>query len=233
MNFDIDLVNNLNIQLSEYQKNQFKNYFEYLIEYNKTTNLTRITEENEVYYKHFYDSLSLINVLDFTTVQTLCDMGAGAGFPSIPLKIVYPHLKITIIDSLGKRITFLEGLVQKLVLEDVELVHARSEVFALTHQLSYDVVTARALGHLTLILEMGIPMLKVNGVFIAPKGGSCESEIDESKRTIKLLGVELIQITKFEIPHEFGKRTNLLFKKIKHMKGYPRPYNQIVHKPLI
>ena len=116
--FKDDVKDNLQIELTEFQLKQFDIYYKFLIEYNEVTNLTRITDEEEVYYKHFYDSLTIVKSLDMNGINTLCDMGAGAGFPSIPLKIMYPHLQITIIDSLGKRITFLKLLIEKLNLDD-------------------------------------------------------------------------------------------------------------------
>lgn len=194
MNFEKDLNELIGFALSAWQIEQFNLYFEYLIEYNKITNLTRITEKEEVFYKHFYDSVTLVNTLDFSKVNSICDMGAGAGFPSLPLKIVFPHLNVTIVDSLGKRITFLNLLVAKLKLNNVEINHDRNEVFALKHQQEYDVVTARALGNLSLILEMGMPMLKVNGSFIAPKGVQCDQEIDESGNALQILGGKITKM---------------------------------------
>lgn len=232
MNFEKDLSELIGFNLSSLQIKQFNQYFEFLIEYNKITNLTRITEKQEVFYKHFYDSITLVNTIDFSKITTLCDMGAGAGFPSIPLKIVYPHLKVTIIDSLGKRITFLNQLVEMLNLNHVEIHHNRNESFALEHQLEYDVVTARALGHLSLILEMGMPMLKINGYFIAPKGINCDQEINESSNALRILGGKINKIVRFELPHDYGQRANILISKTKHVKGYPRTFAQMSHKAL-
>lgn len=232
MNFEKDINELIGFELSSWQIEQFNLYFEFLIEYNKITNLTRITEKEEVFYKHFYDSVTLVNTIDFSKVNSICDMGAGAGFPSLPLKIVFPHLNVTIVDSLGKRITFLNLLVDKLKLSNVEINHDRNEVFALKHQQEYDVVTARALGHLSLILEMGMPMLKVNGSFIAPKGVQCEQEIDESANALHTLGGKITKIVRFNLPNEFGQRANILISKTKHIKGYPRTFAQMSHKAL-
>lgn len=232
MSFEKDMMELLGFSLTNAQLEQFSQYYEFLIEYNKITNLTRITEKDEVFYKHFYDSVTLINTLDFKSIDSLCDMGAGAGFPSIPLKIIFPHLKITIIDSLGKRITFLKQLVEKLGLHNVEINHDRNELFAINHQQAYDVVTARALGHLSLILEMGIPMLKVGGFFIAPKGGNCDEEMNESKNALHILGGEITKVVRFELPHQYGQRTNIIVQKTKHVKGYPRTFTQMSHKAL-
>lgn len=227
MMFENDLFEHLNIELTPYQKDQFKHYFTLLVDYNRNVNLTRITEELEVYYKHFFDSLTLTNVLNFNTVKSICDMGAGAGFPSIPLKIVYPHLKVTIVDSLKKRITFLHELCKTIGIDDVKLIHNRAEVHAVMHQEVYDVVTARALGHLGLISEMGIPMLKVKGYFIAPKGSHCMLEINQAKDSISKLGGQITQVHEFSLPHDYGQRTNILITKIKHVSGFPRPFAQM------
>lgn len=232
MNFEKDIEKLLGISLSLEQMDQFNVYYEFLVEYNKITNLTRITEKEEVFYKHFYDSITLANTTDFYKVNSLCDMGAGAGFPSIPLKIVFPHLDITIVDSLGKRITFLNQLVEKLHLNNVSINHDRNEVFALRHQLKYDVVTARALGHLSLILEMGMPMLKLDGYFIAPKGALCDQEINEAMHALEVLGGKIVKVVRFDLPNDYGQRANILITKIKHTKGYPRTFAQMSHKAL-
>jgi 16S rRNA (guanine527-N7)-methyltransferase len=232
VNFKNDVETLLRRTITEEQLRLFEIYYQFLIEYNEITNLTRITEKQEVYYKHFFDSLTLTNVIDFEHVSSVCDMGSGAGFPSLPLKIMYPHLDITIIDSLGKRIMFLNLLVQKLQLNHVNLVHDRVETYATSHQQKFDIVTARALGHLSLISEMGIPMAKINGYFLAPKGLNVEEEIKESKHAISLLGGAIKSIKSFELPLNYGHRTNILLQKKKHIDGYPRTYVQMIKKPL-
>ncbi|PKK96534.1 MAG: 16S rRNA (guanine(527)-N(7))-methyltransferase RsmG [Tenericutes bacterium HGW-Tenericutes-3] len=232
MSFNIDLEKNLSIVISDQQKKQFEIYFEFLIEYNKITNLTRITEVDEVYYKHFYDSLTMASTVNMNEIQTLCDMGSGAGFPSIPLKIIYPHLHITIVDSLNKRIIFLQKLIDKLEIDKVDLVHDRVEQYALTHQEQFDIVTARALGNLSLISEMGIPMTKIKGKFIALKGINYESELDESLNGIKILGGKVQDIVKYDLPYDYGTRYHIVINKNKHVKGYPRHFSIMSKKPL-
>lgn len=232
MNFEIDIKKELKLELNTEQMHQFEIYYEFLISYNQITNLTRITEKNEVFYKHFYDSLSLVNVADFNHIESVCDMGSGAGFPSIPLKIMFPHLKITIVDSLNKRINFLMQLIEKLHLSDISLYHQRVEDFAINHQKEFDVVTARALGHLSLISEMGIPMVKKEGYLIAPKGQQAELEIEEAQQAIDYLGGTIVIKKRFELPQNYGQRTNILIKKVKHISGFPRTYTQMVNKPL-
>ncbi|CCV64936.1 Ribosomal RNA small subunit methyltransferase G [Alteracholeplasma palmae J233] len=222
-----DNLKELDIVLNEEQLKQFETYYEFLIEYNKITNLTAITDKKEVYYKHFFDSLSLTTSLDFNQIKNMCDIGAGAGFPSIPIKIVYPHLEVTIVDSLGKRIKFLEQLSEKLNLSNINLVHERAEIFALTHLNSFDLVSARAVGHLALILELGIPMVKPKGYFIAPKGSNYKEELNDSKNALKVLKTELIKENTFSLPYDFGFRSNLVFVKKQNVNGYPRPYAQI------
>ncbi|MDO9630008.1 MAG: 16S rRNA (guanine(527)-N(7))-methyltransferase RsmG, partial [Acholeplasmataceae bacterium] len=206
MMFKNDVEKLLNIELTLEQQKMFSVYYEYLVEYNKITNLTRIVDEKEVYYKHFYDSLTLAQTTDMNLIESICDMGSGAGFPSLPLKIVFPHLKVTIVDSLNKRIIFLGKLVEKLSLTQVELVHDRVEVYATKNQNKFDLVTARALGHMSLITEMGIPMLKKEGLFIGLKAQNYEEELNQSTNGIKILGGEVKKINKFDLPYGFGYR---------------------------
>jgi 16S rRNA (guanine527-N7)-methyltransferase len=232
MNFKEDLINELGIILSAEQENQLLLYYNELIDYNKHTNLTRITDYNEVNYKHFFDSITLVKDINFEEITSLCDMGSGAGFPSIPLKIIYKHLEITIIDSLNKRIVFLEQLIKKLGLTNVFLYHDRIENFALKHQKTYDLVTARALGNLSLISEMGLPMVKTNSYFIAMKSTNYDEELRNATHAISQLGGKIINIRQFELPHEFGSRTNIKIQKIKYIPGYPRNFVTMSNKPL-
>ena len=231
--FKDDIKKNLAVEISSNQLKQFDIYYNFLIEYNEITNLTRITDEEEVYYKHFYDSLTIVKSLDITKITTLCDMGAGAGFPSIPLKIMFPHLHITIIDSLGKRITFLKQLIEKLDLKNVTLIYDRIENYAKNHHNSFDLVTARALGKLNLILELGLPMNKINSHFLAYKSKSYEEELAEASNALNLLGGKLIKVIPFEIPNAYGDRVHILIQK--HKKSpliYPRSFSAIKKKSL-
>ncbi|MBU1093431.1 MAG: 16S rRNA (guanine(527)-N(7))-methyltransferase RsmG [Firmicutes bacterium] len=232
MNFKNDLKIKLGLEISEEQEKLFEIYYQFLIEYNKITNLTRITEKEEVYYKHFYDSLTLAKTLNINSIQSVCDMGSGAGFPSIPLKIMYPHLRITIVDSLNKRIIFLQQLTVKLELHQVQFVHNRVETFALNHQNEFDLVTARALGDLSLISEMGIPMTKIGGQFIAFKGNNYETELLESKKAIELLGGKLLDIEKYILPEQYGTHSHIVISKIKQVKGFPRQFSIMSKNPL-
>lgn len=222
----------LGITLSAEQLRMFDIYYQILIEYNEHTNLTRITEREDVDVKHFYDSLSLAKTIDLTKINNLCDMGSGAGFPSIPLKIIYPDLKVTIIDSAGKRIAFLKLLVETLNLNDVHLVYNRIEKHAVEYQEVFDLVIARALGKLPMIIEMGIPMLKVGGLLIAYKGQNYQSEILDSKRALQKLGSKLIEEVRYTLPLDMGNRVHLVIEKKKHVSGYPRNFTAMKKKPL-
>lgn len=232
MNFSADLSRYLNIDLSENQSSLFELYYKELIEYNKTTNLTRIVQKDEVFYKHFYDSLTLSLVINFHHITSICDMGSGAGFPGIPLKIIFPSIKLTIIDSLGKRIKFLEHLIQKLGLDDVHLVHDRIETFASKNQAAFDIVTARALGKLNYIAELGLPMTKIKGLFIAMKTNTYTTEIEEAREALKKLKSTIIQVKEFELPNHFGSRAHVVIQKNKHIDGFPRTHVQMQNKPL-
>jgi 16S rRNA (guanine527-N7)-methyltransferase len=232
MTFKEDVKKILDIELSAYQEVQFEVYYQYLIEYNEITNLTRITDKTDVYYKHFFDSLTVVKTIDINKVFTICDMGSGAGFPSIPIKIVFPHVEVTIVDALNKRIMFLSQLIEKLKLSDISLVHDRAEIFAIKHQEAFDLVTARALGNMSLITEMGLPMTKINKYFVALKALNYEQELKDAKNGIQLLGGKIEEIKTFKLPHDFGDRTHIVIQKIKHTNGYPRLFALMTKKPL-
>ncbi len=226
------VLDGLNIALSDEQIQKFDIYYNELVTYNEQTNLTRITTRDDVDIKHFYDSLTLAKTIDLKDVNSMCDMGSGAGFPSIPLKLIYPHLEITIIDSLGKRIMFLKRLIEKLDLHNVDIVYNRIEKHAEEHQKMFDVVTARALGNLSLILEMGVPMLKVSGEFIAYKGRHYETELFDGKNAIKQLGVKLEKVSEYVLPFDMGNHVHLVFLKNQHITGYPRTFATMKKNPL-
>ncbi|MCD7894304.1 MAG: 16S rRNA (guanine(527)-N(7))-methyltransferase RsmG [Erysipelotrichaceae bacterium] len=221
-----------NINLTNKQLQQFETYYQTLIEWNQKMNLTAITDKEDVYLKHFYDSLTISFNQHFDH-QSLCDVGAGAGFPSIPLKIVYPNLKITIIDSLNKRITFLKHLVDELELKDVELIHARAEEYGKTHRERFDIVTARAVARLDILGELCIPLVKVGGEFIALKGLKGEEELLEAEMGIEKLGGQIVMEKEFTLSDDNDYRYNLYIEKMKKTPNkYPRSYSQIKKKPL-
>lgn len=227
-----DELKKINIELTPKQIRQFELYFETLIEWNEKMNLTAITDEAEVYEKHFYDCLLSIKMYDFTN-QNICDVGAGAGFPSVPLKIVFPDLKITIVDSLNKRITFLNHLFKILELDNVQAIGARAEEFALDHREEYDLVMARAVARLNILSELCLPLVKIDGYFLALKGKLGYEELVESKKGISILGGEVAKVSEHHLYQAKDIRYLILIKKIsKTLQKYPRMYSKIKKKPL-
>jgi 16S rRNA (guanine527-N7)-methyltransferase len=213
------------IELSDVQIAQFKKYFELLVEWNEKMNLTAITDLEGVYLKHFYDSISASFYFDFTKVTTVCDVGAGAGFPSIPIKICFPHLHVTIVDSLNKRITFLNHLSDQLQLENVQFVHARAEEFGQNakYREQFEVVTARAVARLSVLSELCVPIAKPTGYFVALKAAAGPDELKDAKKALTTLGVELKEEFAFTLPVEESERTLYVFDKVKSTpKKYPR-----------
>lgn len=211
--------------VTKWQMDQFERYYQTLVEWNEKMNLTAITDRKAIYLKHFYDSLTAVFYVDFTQELSICDVGAGAGFPSIPLKILYPHLSITIVDSLKKRLTFLDHLVAELQLNHITLVHSRAELFGQdTHRRdSYDVVMARAVARLSVLSEFCMPLCKNDGSFIAMKGTNATEEIQESKRALKVLGGGSPLIHTFTLPVEESERSIVITVKQQQTPNkYPR-----------
>lgn len=226
-----------NFDLTDKQKTQFEQYFKDLVETNEHVNLTRITDKEDVYLKHFFDSITpLFTFKDvFTKGATLCDVGAGAGFPSIPLKILLPDLKITIVDSLAKRLTFLKELIAKLGLSEVELVHGRAEDVGQNklYREHFDLVTARAVANMTVLSEYCLPLVKKGGYFVALKGPKVEGELEESSKAIQVLGGEKVSETELTLSNSDEERTLILIKKIKQTpKKYPRQAGTPRRKPI-
>lgn len=222
-----DILSLLEIEITNEQYKQFVKYFELLVEWNEKINLTAITDEEGVFIKHFYDSLCLVKAVDLNN-QTLLDVGSGAGFPSIPLKIIYPNLKITIIDALNKRIKFLELLTKELGVE-VELIHGRAEEYKRKH--CFDIVTGRAVANMRMLSELCIPFAKVGGKFFAMKGSKAKEELEESKHAIDELGGHLINDIEYEVAEQ--KRHILVIDKVKKTpQKYPRRFNKIKSNPL-
>lgn len=226
----------MGLALDEKQMAQYARYYELLVEWNEKINLTAITERDEVYLKHFYDSITLglhTGVLEGEI--TLCDVGAGAGFPSIPLKIAFPNIKVTIVDSLNKRINFLELLFKELGLEGVRCYHDRAETFGQNpdHRAAYDIVTARAVARLSVLSELCVPLVKKGGYFVAMKAASSQEELDDAKAAIATLGGKVEEDYAFELPKEEGERHIILIKKTKETpKKYPRKPGIPNKKPL-
>ena len=218
----IEEIEKLGIHITENQLNQLEKFYELLISWNEKINLTRITKKEDVYLKHFYDSLTLIKTIDLTQDVSLCDVGTGAGFPGVVLKIVFPNLKITLIDSLQKRINYLNEVIKELNLQNIEAIHTRAEDYARKNRETYDIVTARAVANLKIISELCIPMIKENGYFIAMKANATE-EIAASKTMIIELGAKLENTIEFILPIENSNRTLIKIKKIRKTNlKYPR-----------
>jgi len=222
----------ININLDDKQLKQFDLYYQELVSWNEKMNLTAITEENEVYEKHFYDCLLASTMIELND-QSIIDIGAGAGFPSIPLKIVFPNLKITIVDSLAKRITFLNHLFEVLELDNVHAIAARAEEYALEHRESFDIATGRAVARLNILDELCLPFVKVGGYFLALKGKQGLEEDKEAEKGIELLGGKKQSIKEYSLINDQGHRCILLYKKVKATPSkYPRNFGTIKKKPL-
>lgn len=225
------------VELSDKQMNQFKIYYELLVEWNQKINLTAITELEDVYLKHFYDSITLATTIDLSEGRySLCDVGAGAGFPSIPLKIVYPDLQVSIVDSLNKRITFLQLLCNSLELENVHLYHDRAETFGQNkkHRENFDLVTARAVARLNVLAELCLPLVKKGGQFLALKAAKSEEEVLEGKKAIAILGGKLVKETEVTLPFSEDKRYIVSIEKKKETPNkYPRKAGTPNKKPLV
>ena len=224
MNIEVfkEEVEKLGISLTDDQLNQLALFYQLLLSWNEKMNLTRITNQEEVYLKHFYDSLTLYKEIKLETVDTLCDVGSGAGFPGIVLKIVFPNLDITLIDSLQKRVNYLNEIIKELKLSNIRAIHTRCEDYARVNREKYEVVTARAVANLKVLSELCLPLVKENGYFIAMKGKATE-ELDEAKAMIGTLGGKIEHINEFSLPLEESNRTLIKIKKEKKTdKIYPR-----------
>ena len=230
-NFIIELQK-LNINLTPKQISDLDYYCHFLIEYNQHTNLTAIKEENQVYLKHFYDSLTIVKGLDLSKYHNLIDIGTGAGFPGMVLKIVFPHLNITLLDSNNKKITFLQQLAEKLNLTNINFFHGRAEEFCQKNRETFEIVTARAVSNMNILAELCLPLVKKDYYFIALKGSNKE-EIIDAQNAISILGGKIEKNIEFNLPIEDSGRNIVVIKKIKNTPNvYPRRYEKIIKKPL-
>lgn len=226
-------LSDLNINLTEKQIEQFLKYYEILVETNKVMNLTAITEFDEVIEKHFLDSLSLVRVFDLNRNVKILDLGTGAGFTGIPLKITFPEIDIVLADSLNKRVKFLNEVVETLQLKQVETVHGRAEELAKNkkYREQFDLCTSRAVANLSSLSEYCIPFVKEGGRFISYKSGEIEEEVDQAKHAIHVLGGKLDQVYKFDL-HE-QKRSFVIIEKVKKTPAvYPRKAGTPTKEPL-
>lgn len=226
----------LNIVLSAEQLEQFERYYALLVEWNEKMNLTGITERDAVYEKHFYDSLTLAKVVDFAEVATIADIGSGAGFPSIPLAIAFPHLQVTIVDSLAKRIKFLDEVIAQLGLPAVKALHGRAEDVARMkeHRDAYDVVTARAVARLAVLNEFCLPFVRAGGTFVAMKGSDLTEELAESKYSLDKLNGSIEQVEKMQLPSEGADRHLVIISKSGPTPPtYPRKAGVPLKTPLV
>lgn len=219
-------LNKIGINPTKEQLNQLEKYYELLVKWNEQFNLTAITEKQEVYLKHFFDSLTINSVIDLNKVTSLCDIGSGAGFPGLVLKIMFPNIKITLIDSLNKRVNFLNTVIKELGLKQIEAIHIRIEEYGKNNREKFDVVTARAVTQLPILLEYAIPITKINGYFIPLKGSI--DEIDTCINALKILNTHLLDKHEFYLPIENSKRIIYKFQKkqITSLK-YPRKNSEI------
>ncbi len=220
-----------NINIDNIKSNQlFDEYYKFLIEENEKYNLTAITEKEEVFYKHFLDCAKALEYIDLSG-KVICDVGSGAGFPGIVLKILCPSLKLYIIEPIGKRCNFLNMLVKRLNLKDVVIINDRAENIK-QYRNYFDYVFARAVSNLPMLIELCIPLVKVSGSFIALKGSNYQEEIDSSKNALDELKSLVLKIDTYEL-EEYGLHSIInINKKSKTPDKYPRAYAQIKHKPL-
>lgn len=225
----------LGITLTDRQKQQFVKFYELLVEWNKVMNLTGITEYEEVNEKHFVDSVSIVKAIDIHKVKTVIDIGTGAGFPGIPLKIAFPHLKIVLLDSLNKRINFLNTVIEELGLTDIETIHGRAEDFAKQskYREQFDLCVSRAVANLSTLSEYCVPYVKKDGMFVPYKSGEIDEEVEQSKKAVYVLGGKVEDVVKFQLPGTEIGRSFVKIKKVQNTaKKYPRKAGLPAKEPI-
>ena len=224
-------IEKLGISITPNMKQQLEEYANFLLEYNEHTNLTAIKTKEEVYLKHFYDSLTLTKIANLEN-GSLLDVGTGAGFPGLVLAIIFPNLDVTLLDSNNKKITFLKECITRLQIKNAHTVYSRAEDYTKIHRESFNFVTSRAVAELRILLELNIPAVKVNGLFLAMKG-NIETELQSSLKTMQILGCSILEKQEFTLPYNGGVRTLLSIKKEKATDlKYPRTYDKIKKKAL-
>ena len=225
----------LGIQINDIQRKQFDDFYQLLIEWNKVMNLTGITEYGEVVEKHFVDSLSLVEVLNIEKVNYVIDVGTGAGFPGIPLKIAFPHLRITLLDSLNKRINFLNRVIEALGLTDIETIHGRAEDFGRNpeYREQFNLCVSRAVANLSTLSEYCVPFVQIGGYFIPYKSGKVQEELEASQRAVTLLGGSIVDCLSYNLADTDMERSLIIIEKVKPTKkAYPRKAGKPSKEPL-
>lgn len=222
----------MKLSVSDAQIAQLEDFTARMLKTNKVMNLTRITDPKEIAEKHLLDCASLLQAADFSK-KSVVDVGCGAGFPGMPLHILCPSCELTLLDSLGKRIRFLQGCIDAMNLSNIEAVHARAEEFAAKHREQYDFAVSRAVAQLNVLAELSLPLVKQGGAFIAMKSKDTDEELERAKKAIRLLGGEIEKIIDYTIPHtEITHRLVVIRKKNHTPKQYPRPFRKISASPL-
>ena len=228
-------MDRLQIETNENMLEQFDLFYHLLVEWNKVMNLTGITEYEEVVEKHFADSLSLARFLDLNKIHTVIDVGTGAGFPGIPLKIAFPHLKVVLLDSLNKRINFLNEVIAKLDLKEIHTIHGRAEEYARKpeYREQFDLCVSRAVANLFVLSEYCIPYIRVGGIFVPYKSGEIDEEVAASRKAVDILGGQIDHVEKFQLPDTDIHRSFVFINKIKNtQKKYPRKAGTPAKEPL-
>lgn len=236
VNYLKNLVEKIGISICEKQIEQFMKYYDLLVEWNQVMNLTAITEYEEVVLKHFVDSIALIKAYDLKKPISVIDIGTGAGFPGLPLKIMFPQIEVTLLDSLNKRVNFLNTVIHELGLEQIYAIHGRAEDYAkqVQYREKYDLCVSRAVANLSSLAEYCIPYVKVNGTFISYKSGKCDEEIENSQKAIKVLGGKLKEKVEFELPGTDISRAFVIIDKIMPtIKKYPRKAGLPTKEPIV
>ena len=222
----------MKLSVSDAQIAQLEDFTARMLDTNKVMNLTRITDPKEIAEKHLLDCASLLQAADFSQ-KSVVDVGCGAGFPGMPLHILCPSCELTLLDSLGKRIRFLQGCIDAMNLSNIEAVHARAEEFAAKHREQYDFAVSRAVAQLNVLAELSLPLVKQGGAFIAMKSKDTDEELERAKKAIRLLGGEIEKIIDYTIPHtEITHRLVVIRKKNHTPKQYTRPFRKISASPL-
>lgn len=225
----------LGIKQDQNQLERFHKFYQLLIEWNKVMNLTGITEYEDVVEKHFVDSLSIIKAIDLSRIHTVIDVGTGAGFPGIPLKIAFPHLRVVLLDSLNKRIKFLDEVISQLGLTEIRTIHGRAEEYARKEEYreQFDLCVSRAVANLSTLSEYCLPYIQVGGIFVPYKSGEIDDEVEQSKKAVRILGGNIKEVMKFELPGTDIHRSFVLIYKEQHtQKKYPRKAGIPAKEPL-